>query len=379
MQHALPDTGTLYKAFFEKDSSFEGIFFTGVKTTGIFCRPTCTARKPKWEHVEFFPSAREALLNGYRPCRVCRPLEYKGEAPDWLRPLLDEVDSSAGIRLKDRDLKERGIDPSRVRRWFKKEHGITFQAYLRTLRITRAYGKIRYGDKVIDAAFDSGYDSLGGFTESFKKATGFSPNKSTRHQLITVTRILTPLGPMLAGATDEGICLLEFVDRRMIETQLSRLKRLLHADFVPGSNMHFEALQRQLEEYFSGRRKEFRLPLVLRGSSFQQDVWKALLTIPYGETRSYQEQALLLKRPDAIRAVAKANGDNRISIVIPCHRVIGKDGGLVGYGGGLWRKKYLLEHEAAHKDDPDGVSGDIHEREIQGNMGLPPAGQGGHG
>jgi len=178
-----------------------------------------------------------------------------------------------------------------------------------------------------------------------KKITGVSPNSSKHNQLITVTRILTPLGPMLAGATDAGVCLLEFIDTKMLETQISRLKRRLRAEFVPGSNRHFKALHQQLQEYFAGKRKEFSLPLVMQGTPFQQDVWKALQAIPYGETRSYQEQAGLLGKPRAVRAVAQANGDNRISIIIPCHRVIGKDGKLVGYGGGLWRKRFLLDLE----------------------------------
>jgi AraC family transcriptional regulator of adaptative response/methylated-DNA-[protein]-cysteine methyltransferase len=150
---------------------------------------------------------------------------------------------------------------------------------------------------------------------------------------------------MLAGAANEGICLLEFIDRRMLETQMQRLKRRLHAEFVPGSSGHFMALNRQMEEYFAGIRKEFDLPLLLLGTPFQKKAWAVLRTIPYGTTRSYQEQAELLDSPLAVRAVAKANGDNRIAIIIPCHRVVGKNGRLTGYGGGLWRKQYLLDHE----------------------------------
>jgi AraC family transcriptional regulator, regulatory protein of adaptative response / methylated-DNA-[protein]-cysteine methyltransferase len=345
----MPDIQILYNAFVHKDSTFEGIFFAGVKTTGIFCRPTCTARKPVAKNVEYFQSAQEAILKGYRPCKLCNPLGYKGEVPDWLKPLLDEIDANPGIRLKDYDLQKKGLDPNRVRRWFQKHHGMTFQTYLRTLRIGQAFGRIQYGEKVIDTAFESGYESLAGFTESFKKTTGFSPNSSKKNQLITVTRILTPLGPMLAGATGEGICLLEFMDRRMLETQLSRLKKIFHAEFVPGANTHFKVLQEQLKEYFAGERKDFHLPLVLRGTAFQQDVWNALQRIPYGESRSYKEQAEMLGRPKAVRAVANANGDNRISIIIPCHRVIGHNGDLVGYGGGLWRKKYLLDLENGNK------------------------------
>jgi len=131
----------------------------------------------------------------------------------------------------------------------------------------------------------------------------------------------------------------------MIETQIARLKKLLRAEMLPGSHPHFTTLSRQLEEYFAGARREFDLPLVLKGTPFQEEVWKGLLEIPYGTTRSYREQAGLLGRHRAVRAVARANGENRIAIVVPCHRVVGSDGKLRGYGGGLWRKRYLLEHE----------------------------------
>ena len=349
MKQSLPEAEIMYDALLRKDSTFEGIFFVGVKTTGVFCRPTCSARKPKKNNVEFFSTPREALLQGYRPCKICQPLVYQGDVPEWLSPLMHEVNHSPDNRLKDRDLRNRGIDPNRVRRWFKKHHGMTFQTYLRTLRIGNAFGRIKYGDKVIEAAYDSGYESLSGFTDSFKKTTGFSPKKSNLKRLITVTRILTPLGPLLAGATEEGICLLEFVDRRMLETQLDRLRKRLDAEVVPGQNPHFEVLNDQLKEYFEEGRKEFTIPLILAGTSFQERVWRILQEIPYGATRSYKEQAEALGDPKAVRAVAKANGDNRISILIPCHRVIGSNGQLVGYGGGLWRKRYLLDLEACYK------------------------------
>ena len=150
---------------------------------------------------------------------------------------------------------------------------------------------------------------------------------------------------MLAGATDEGICLLEFTDRRMMETQIKRLKKLLSCELVPGKSEHFELLSQQLNEYFEGKRKDFSVPLVVPGTDFQKNVWQELQTIPYGETRSYEAQAIAIKNPKAIRAVARANGDNRIAIIIPCHRVIGKDGSMTGYGGKIWRKEFLLRLE----------------------------------
>jgi len=341
----LPSEKTMYQAIADKDTSFEGIFVVAVKTTGIFCRPGCSARTPKRENVEFFGQPREALEHGYRPCKVCKPMNIRGEVPDWLKPLLEEINAEPGIRLKDQDIRERGLDPNRVRRWFQKHHGMTFQAFLRTLRIGQAFGQIRHGESVTGAAFDSGYESLSGFGESFKKITNFAPVESSSKSLVKVTRILTPLGPMLAGATDEGICLLEFIDRRMMETQLKRINGYLNAQCVPGEHPHLDTLSTQLTEYFEKKREDFDLPLTYPGTDFQKSVWEILRTIPYGTTWSYQQEAEKLGNPKAVRAVAKANGDNRIAIIIPCHRVIGKDGKLAGYGGGLWRKRWLLDHE----------------------------------
>lgn len=345
MKSQLPSKTEMYRALVNRDSSYEGIFYAAVITTGIFCRPACTAKKPKQENVEYFTSTREALSHGFRPCKVCRPMERSGETPDWMTDLLRSFNGEMISRLKDNDLKQRGIDPSRLRRWFLKHHGMTFHAYMRALRLNRAFSRIKQDEKVIDTAFDSGFDSLSGFTEAFRKTTGFSPSKSRIKKLITVTRILTPLGPMLAGVVDQGVCLLEFTDRRMLETQISRLKKLFSADFITGTHESMQLLEQQLEEYFNGKRQEFTIPLAMSGTEFQTRTWKYLLKIPYGETRSYQEQAISVSSKNATRAVARANGDNRIAILIPCHRVIGSDGKLTGYGGGLWRKQYLLDLE----------------------------------
>ena len=346
MLRQLPPAKVLYKAFAEKDSSFEGLFFAAVKTTGIFCRPTCTARKPNSQNVEYFGTAKEALLYGYRPCKTCRPLSKEGETPDWLDPLLAEVDSDPHVKLTDADLKKRGLEPNRIRRWFKKHHGLTFQAYVRNSKIGHAFARIKQGESVADSAFASGYESLSGFVESFKKTTGLSPQKSVGRNLISVARIPTPLGPMLVCATGEGICLLEFTDRRMLNTQLKRVVKAQNGVPVLGANPHFDRLNRELSEYFDGKRKEFTVPLAVSGTPFQNRAWDALKTIRYGETRSYQEQAEQIGSPSAVRAVARANGSNPIGIVVPCHRVIGKNGQLTGYGGGIWRKKYLLDLEA---------------------------------
>ena len=342
----LPDNSIMYRALIDRDSTFEGTFFVGVKTTGIFCRPTCRAKKPREENVEFFPSVKEALYNGYRPCKLCNPLDYKGEMPVWLKPLIDEINTNPVIRIKDSDLIKKGVNPFRVRRWFKENLNMTFQAYLRTLRISGAFGRIKLGEeKVVEAAFNSEYDSLSGFNSTFKKTTGFTPVESKAKNLIQVTRILTPLGPMLAGAFNDKICLLEFIDRRMLETQIKRIKKILNTEPVPGNAPIFDDLNHQLDEYFQGKRNNFSIPLSFEGTPFQMKVWKELLKIPYGTTVSYKTQAINIGNPKALRAVGKANGDNRIAIIIPCHRVIGSNGELVNYGGGIWRKQYLINLE----------------------------------
>ncbi|HUK13510.1 MAG TPA: methylated-DNA--[protein]-cysteine S-methyltransferase [Thermoanaerobaculaceae bacterium] len=340
----LPDGDTMYRALLDKDPAFDGLFFTGVTTTGVFCRPTCTARKPKRENVVFFPTAHEALTAGYRPCRICRPFEPPAATPDAVRALLAEVEARPGRRLSDADLRARGIDPAGLRRWFRRNHGMTFQGYVRALRVGAAFAQIEDGESPAGAGFDQGWESLSGFAEAFRKVAGAPPTRAGGLR-VTVSRVETPLGPMFAGATSDGVCLLEFVDRRRIERQLGRLRSTLDAVLTPGASPHLDALERELREYFAGTLREFATPLDVRGTEFQRRVWAVLREVPYGQTRSYAEQAQRFGDPQAIRAVAHANGDNPISIVIPCHRVVGADGSLTGYGGGLWRKGWLLDHE----------------------------------
>lgn len=339
----------MYQASVSKDTSFEGVFFTAVKTTGIFCRPSCTARKPKIENVDFFKTSKECILKGYRPCKVCKPLEKLNETPAFIKLLIEELAENPSLKFKDYDLVKRGLEPSQIRRWFIKNHGITFQAYQRMFRINSAFKKIQSGESVTETAFDSGFESLSGFGDSFKTIFGVSPKNSKTKNLIDLKRIETPLGTMYACAVEEGICLLEFSDRKMLETELKTLSKLYNATIIQGNNKHFDILEKQLSEYFEGKRKQFSVSLSTPGSEFQNIVWAALQNIPFGSTISYKQQADAINKSSAIRAVANANGMNRISILIPCHRVIGTDGKLIGYGGGLWRKQYLLELEERHK------------------------------
>jgi AraC family transcriptional regulator of adaptative response/methylated-DNA-[protein]-cysteine methyltransferase len=350
-QSSKPNEDDLYQALVNRDSSLEGIFYFGVKTTGIFCRPTCSARKPKKENVEYFESVQTAMDSGYRPCKVCTPLASAGQAPDWLTALLDEVHANPEASFKDEDLQARSVDPARVRRWFQKHHDMTFHAYIKALRINRAFEKMKNNEAVTSTAFDSGYESLSGFHQAFSNSTGFSPSQSKKQGLVNITRLSTPLGQVYAGASENGLCLLEFTDRKMIDDQIAQLQKQLKARFVPGLNRHLAVLETQLTEYFSGQRRKFDLELDVQGSEFQQKAWQALLQIPYGETRSYAQQAITTGNEKAVRAIASANAKNRIAIVIPCHRVIAKNGGLAGFGGGVWRKKYLLDLEKRPQSD----------------------------
>jgi AraC family transcriptional regulator of adaptative response/methylated-DNA-[protein]-cysteine methyltransferase len=340
----------MLQAFLGRDADYDGVFVTGVSTTGIFCRPTCSAKKPRPENLSFFGSPKEALLSGYRPCKRCRPLEPSGTPPEWLRSLLDEIETDPGRRWSDRDVRSRGLSPERVRRWFQRNHGMTFHAYSRARRLGAALGRIKGGEGVARAAFDAGCDSLSGFQEAFRQYFGATPTSLEGSTIVRVDRIVTPLGPMLVGATDDALCLLEFTDRRMLPNQIQRIRARLGAVFVPDRNRVIERVQADVEAYFDGGLRRFDVRTVLNGTDFQLEVWQALREVPYGETRSYGELARTVGRPSAVRAVGRANGMNALAIVVPCHRVVGADGKLVGYGGGVWRKRRLLDLERSALD-----------------------------
>lgn len=339
-----------YTALVNRDSQYVGTFFVGVKTTGIFCISTCRARKPKAKNVEFFKDVKGVMDAGYRPCKVCKPTENAEEAPESVKKAIDWVKNSPKEKISDYQLKSAGIQPEQVRRWFNQHYGMTFHAYQRMYRINLAYQELKGGQTSTLAAVDSGYDSLSGFGYTFKKHTGHSPSQASGHRLILIDRLTTPIGPMFVCATETGICLLEFVDRPMLESEFKDLQKRLKASIVTGENQHTKQLKQELREYFQGSRQVFSVKLDTPGTEFQQLVWEHLQKIPCGELSTYQQQAIRIDKPTAVRAVASANGFNRIAIVIPCHRVIGKNGKLTGYGGGLERKQWLIDHEHSMTD-----------------------------
>ena len=346
---ALPTQSEMEQAYLASDASYDGVFFLGVRTTGVFCRPSCPARKPLPRNVEYFATPKEALFAGYRPCKRCRPLAVPGEPPEWAGRLLQEIERDPSRRLTDSDLRRMDIEPAKARRFFNRNYGMTFQAYCRGRRLGKAFQEIRKGGDLDDVTLGHGFDSHSGFREAFARTFGTSPGKAEAAECIMVAWMESPLGPLVAGATDEHLVLLEFTDRRMLETQVKSLRKYFDRPIVPGENAILKTLREELKRYFAGELKKFTVPLAFPGSQFQREVWKGLLNIPYGTTLSYEALADRVHAPGAQRAVGHTNGLNRIAIVIPCHRVVNKNGNLGGYGGGLWRKKALLELERGER------------------------------
>ncbi len=350
-KQSLPPISEMQHAYLKSDSSYDGIFYLGVKSTGIFCRPSCTARKPLPQNVDYFSTAKEAVFAGYRPCKRCRPMEVHGTPPQWVAELLKIIDSNPTARYNDAFLRSIKIEPARARRYFLKNYGMTFQAYCRGRRLGISFEKIREGKEIDDVALGYGYESHSGFREAFFKTFGKPPGKIRTEDHIVTAWIESPMGPLVAAANSKGICLLEFSDRRMLDAQFKTLRKHFKCSIVPGDNKHISNLKKELQEYFNGTLKNFTVPIIYPGSSFQQKVWNELLKIPYGKTLTYEELAHRVDVPKGQRAVGHANGLNRIAIVIPCHRVVNKNGSLGGYGGGLWRKQKLLLLEKVNKNN----------------------------
>lgn len=342
----MPPAAEMERAYRQRDASYDGLFVFGVRTTGIFCRPTCAARKPLPQNVEYFPHAAAAEAAGYRPCKRCRPLA-SDERPAWVQRLLKAVERRVAGRIGDAELKTYGVDPATARRYFLRHYGMTFQAYARAQRLARSLGRLRDGAR-LDAAIDvSGYESHSGFRDAFNRAFGVAPGRARRSDCVLLTWLPGPIGPMLAGATATGVCLLAFTTPGLLKAQVAAAGREFGRAALPGTNDHLQQLAAELADYFAGRRQQFSVPLSFAGTTFQQRVWAELQKIPYGRTCCYADIARAIGNPRAVRAVGRANGQNRIAIVIPCHRVINRDGRPGGYAGGLRRKEFLLRLEQA--------------------------------
>jgi AraC family transcriptional regulator, regulatory protein of adaptative response / methylated-DNA-[protein]-cysteine methyltransferase len=338
------DDDTLFAALIARDPAYEGFAYVGVTTTGVFCRLTCPARKPKRTNVRFFASQDDASDAGFRPCLRCRPLDSSRPASGALDTLREKIKAEPERRWSAEDVKGLGYDPSTVRRAFKREYGVTFAQYARSQRLGLAVDKLQQGGSVMDAQLDAGYESGSGFRDAIGRLIGEAPARAIGRQLLTAQWIDTPIGAMLAVADEAGLHLLEFSDRTALPGEIARLKQRV-GPIRFGQSPVIDTITHQLEDYFSGRSAAFDIPVVQKGTPFETTVWAELRRVPPGETRSYGEIARIMGRAEAPRAVARANGANQVAIVVPCHRIIGQDGSLTGYGGKIWRKKWLLEHE----------------------------------
>lgn len=341
----LPDHHTLFAALLARDDRFDGQAFVCVSSTGVFCRLTCPARKPKRENCTFYPTIGECIEAGFRACRRCHPLQAAALTDPTIAALLKALDEQPDLRWSEGHVEQLGYDLSTVRRSFKRHFGMTFLEMARQRRLREGFETLAGGGKVITAQHEASFESASAFRAAFARLLGCAPAELRPDKLLRATWIPTPLGDMIAVSSRSHLHILEFVDRKGLPMELKRLQKASKEGIGIGSMPPSEQAAAELAEYFAARSDSFLTPLAVAASTFTQQVWDALREIPAGETRSYSDIARRIGRPAATRAVARANGANQIALMIPCHRVIGADGSLTGYGGGLWRKQRLIEIE----------------------------------
>lgn len=345
MLFQLPNDDQLYQALLDRNPSYDGRAYVGVSSTHIFCRLTCPARKPKRENCSFYSEVSVAIAAGFRPCKRCKPLAPEANGDPTIQALTNALEAKPAHRWCEDDITNMGFDPSTVRRAFKRQFGITFLEMARLSRIRDGFTTLAGGGKVIEAQLDAGYASPSAFRAAFAKLLGLPPGKLVKDALLKADWIDTPLGAMIAVSDNNALHLLEFADRKALPTELKKLVKTVKGNIGIGRFAPTDQVEEELKQFFAGKSDQFTVPLALHGSVFTKNVWNNLRTIPTGHTKSYSELANDIGRPTATRAVARANGANQIAILIPCHRVIGADGSLTGYGGGLWRKQKLIELE----------------------------------
>ncbi|WP_108862044.1 bifunctional transcriptional activator/DNA repair enzyme AdaA [Ruegeria sp. Alg231-54] len=347
----LPDHSTLYQALLDRNPNYDGRVYVCVSSTGVFCRLTCPARKPKAENCTFYGTVSECIEAGYRACKRCHPLKPMASADPAIGALLAALDERPEYPWRETDVQRMGFDPSTIRRSFKRQFGMTFLEMARQRRLREGFETIAEGGKVIEAQLDAGFESASAFRTAFAKLIGKAPGRMDANPILFADWIPTTLGDMVAVTSRSELHLLEFFDRRALRTELSRLDKFAKGRIGIGKTDTSEQIKAELRAFFAGTSANFQAQLAQHGSEFTRSVWQELQTIPAGQTRSYSDIAKAIGRPTATRAVARANGANQIAVVIPCHRVIGADGSLTGYGGGLWRKQKLLEIERQYLPD----------------------------
>lgn len=345
MLFALPSDDALYDALVARDDRYDGQAFVCVASTGIFCRLTCPARKPLRENCRFFGTVGECIEAGFRACKRCHPVQAAAGSDPTVAALLRLLDEKPQYRWSEPDLVAMGYDLSTVRRAFKRHFGMTFLEMARQRRLREGFETLQLGGSVMSAQLDASFESPSAFRMAFARLLGCAPGDLKADAMMRATWIPTPLGDMIAISSPSHLHLLEFVDRKGLPAELKKLLAATPGGLGIGRFEPAEQAAVELDDYFAARSARFETPLAFHGTDFFQKVWRALQTIPAGETRSYGDIARQIGQPTAVRAVARANGSNQIALMIPCHRVIGADGSLTGYAGGLWRKQKLIEIE----------------------------------
>jgi AraC family transcriptional regulator of adaptative response/methylated-DNA-[protein]-cysteine methyltransferase len=335
-----------WAAFERRDRSWDGRVIGAVKTTGIYCRPSCPAKRPNRENVQFFATGEEARAAGYRPCLRCKPDEV-GRDREAVTKAMKLIEAAAEALTLDQLAAAVGYAPHHFQRLFKRDTGLSPAEYARALRAKRAEGALKMNERVTDAIYDAGYCAPSRFYADAKERLGMAPSAwrdGGRGETIRWATVASPLGPLLIATTNKGICRLTFDD------SVGALRRRFpNAELVKDDGSMGELIQRVLEAIDNPATAP-DLPIDVAGTAFQEAVWRELRKIPPGETRSYAEIAAAIGQPKAVRAVGTANGDNHVAVLIPCHRVIRSDGSLGGYAGGLDRKRKLLEAEAKARE-----------------------------
>jgi AraC family transcriptional regulator of adaptative response/methylated-DNA-[protein]-cysteine methyltransferase len=353
------DNEKCWNAVLNRNAGQDGHFFFGVLTTGVYCRPSCHARKPLRKNVRFYETPAEAERDGLRPCRRCRPLAERADEPtlqkvrqvcDYLRRNCDSGEELSLAKLGDLV----GLSQFHLQRTFKAVLGVSPKQYLEACRIAAFKTQLRKGESVTDAVYEAGFGSSSRVYERVDSRLGMTPSEyraGGKGATISYAFAETPLGRLLLGATDRGLCFLQFGESH--DELLAALKREYPLasleEMRESQSPQFQLWMESLARYLRGDRTSLDLPVSVRATAFQSKVWRYLQAIPEGEVRSYSEVAGAIGEPRATRAVGRACASNPVAIVIPCHRVIRGDRGLGGYRWGLERKRRLLEQESANR------------------------------
>ena len=358
-------TDALWHAVQSRDRGADGEFVYAVRSTGVYCRPSCPSRKPRREQVVFFPLPEAAEQRGFRACRRCRPRTVRAQDPSTQAVaricreiesrILSNADAGSGEnRLTLAALSSTaGISPHQLERAFRRVMGITPRQYADAQRMRHLKSSLRKGDDVTTALYDAGYGSSSRLYERAPSHLGMTPatyRQGGAGMQIHYTIVASPLGRLLVGATSEGISALYLGEAdAALESALRKEYPRAEIRRDTSGSKNLGGWVDQILAHLRGKEPQLDLPTDVQATAFQRRVWEELRGIPYGATRTYTEVARSIGRPAAIRAVARACATNPVSVVVPCHRVVRQDGNLAGYRWGLERKQALLEHEMAEK------------------------------